>query len=145
MSLSHGSSSRRRACRRGLQTGDGQPGQRIVIEAKERLLAPQHRQHILPGPAGTGVVAGEAGVAKNVTDLVLTVDPRGGLVGGLPVTARQPSAVDRQRLVVPLPSVVGQPARNRAAANGDPGILEEGQQRGLGDIGRMPQAEGESG
>ena len=73
---------------------------------------------------------------------VLPINARTGLVGRLPLGTGQPGLVDRLSIRAPAGAVVAQPARDRALANGDSSILEEGQQAGLADTG--PVAEGQS-
>jgi hypothetical protein len=49
--------------------------------------------------------------------------------------------VDVHRLVIPLAGMIGQPGSDRPGANGDPGIVEEGQQGWLTDVDGMAQGE----
>lgn len=124
---------------RGRQARAAQPGQRFGIEPEDWRLAPQYGQHILAGAAGPGVVAGEQGIADHMTDLVLPVHPRRGLVGGDPIALGHARDVDRVGLHRPLAIRVQPHPRHRAGADVHAHIAQEGPQRGLADVRAMAQ------
>ena len=75
--------------------------------------------------------------------LILTIQARAGLVAGLPVATAEASLVYQLRVKQPSLALVAQPAGDAARADGDPGILKEGQQAGLADIGAMAEGQGQ--
>ncbi len=118
-----------------------QPRRRLVIQAVAELLPPQRRQDILARTAGTGVVTGEAGIANDVAHLVLPVHAGAGLVGGNPRPGRKARPMNGLRFVRPASIGVQRHARQRAGANHQPNIPQEGQQGGLTHVRAVPEGE----
>lgn len=103
-----------------------QPGQRLVIQAVAEILSPDDRQDILTRTVGTGVATREPGIANRVAHLVLPVHAGAGLVGGDPRPGGKARPMNGRRFVRPASIRVQQRARQRAGADPQTNIPQEG-------------------